>query len=134
MSSAATQGSLQIVLRQNIARQIVSIQGWKEVGRSSGAPLHETLNKLTAVETESCAMTYLDVWRSGTFLLYGCKVAFCIQETLSKLSDVERSVILWYLFAISSALACCFSGNVPLLHKSRYATAHDSVLPGLPQH
>jgi len=50
MSSTATQGSLQIVLHQNIARQIVSIQGWKEVGGSSRAPLHETLNKLTAVE------------------------------------------------------------------------------------
>ena len=51
-------------------------------------------------------MTYLDVWRSGTFLLYGCKVAFCIQETSPRLSDVKCSVILQSLFAIGSALTC----------------------------
>jgi len=54
-------------------------------------------------------MTYLDMWRSGTFLLYGCKVAFCIQETSPRLSDVKYSVVLWSLFVISSALTCCFS-------------------------
>ena len=27
-------------------------------------------------KTEPCGMTYLDVWRSGTFLLYSCKAAF----------------------------------------------------------
>ena len=47
----------------------------------------------------------LAVWRSGTFLLYSCKAAFWIQETLPRLSDVERSVILWSGFAIGSALA-----------------------------
>ena len=51
-------------------------------------------------------MTYLDVWRSGTFLLYGCKVAFCIQETSPTLSDVKCSVIPQSLFVISSALTC----------------------------
>ena len=50
-------------------------------------------------------MTYLDVWRSGTFLLYSCKVAFWIQETSPRLCDVECSVILWSVFAIGSALA-----------------------------
>ena len=68
-------------------------------------------------KTESHAMTYLDMWRSSTFLLYGCKVAFCIQETSPRLSGVKHSVILWSLFVISSALTCCFSRNVPtLLH------------------
>ena len=50
-------------------------------------------------------MTYLDVWRSGTFLLYSCKVAFWIQETSPRLSDVERSVVLRSVFTIGSALA-----------------------------
>ena len=50
-------------------------------------------------------MTYLDAWRSGTFLLYSCKAAFWIQETSLRLSDVEHSDILPSVFAISSALA-----------------------------
>jgi len=37
-------------------------------------------------------MMSLEVWRSGTFLLY-------------RLSDVERSVVLRSVFAIGSALA-----------------------------
>ena len=45
---------------------------------------------------------YLDVWRSGTFLLYSCKAAFWTQETSPGLSDVEHSVILRSVFAISS--------------------------------
>ena len=132
MSSAATQGSLQIVLRQNIARQIVSIQGWKEVGRSSGAPLHETLNKLTAVETESCAMTYLDVWRSGTFpekqqvlpiANMDCRTTEC--STSDSLGDISL---------IQKAALQLYRRNVPFLHMSRHVTACDSALPGLPPH
>jgi len=42
-------------------------------------------------------MTYLDVWRSGTFLLY--------KETSPRVSDVERSVTLQSMIAIGSALA-----------------------------
>ena len=49
-------------------------------------------------------MTYLYVWRSGTFLLYSCKAAFWTQETLPRLSDVERSVVLRSVFAIGSTL------------------------------
>ena len=49
-------------------------------------------------------MTYLDVWRSGTFLLYSCKSAFWLQETSPSLSNVERSVVVQSVFAISSAL------------------------------
>ena len=50
-------------------------------------------------------MTYLDVWRSGTSLMYSCKAAFWIQEASPRLSDVEHSVILRSVFAIGSALA-----------------------------
>ena len=50
-------------------------------------------------------MTYLDVWKSGTFLLYSCKAAFWIQETSLRLSDVECSVVLRSVFVIGSALA-----------------------------
>jgi len=50
-------------------------------------------------------MTYLDVWRSGTFLLYSCKAAFWIQEMSPRLSDVKCSVVLQSVFAIGSALA-----------------------------
>jgi len=45
------------------------------------------------------------VWRSGTFLLYSCKAAFRIQEMSPRLSDVECSVVLQSVFAISNTLA-----------------------------
>ena len=47
---------------------------------------------------------YLDVWRSGTFILYSCKAAFWTQEISSRLSDVKCSVVLRSVFAINSAL------------------------------
>jgi len=50
-------------------------------------------------------MMYLDIWRSGTFLLYSCKAAFWIQEMSPKLSNVECSVVLRFVFGIGSALA-----------------------------
>jgi len=75
---------------------------------------------------------WVDMWRSGTFLLYSCKVAFWTQERSPWLSNVEHSVVLQSMFAIGSALTCGFSGNVPLHHTSRYVIARDSVLPGLP--
>jgi len=66
-------------------------------------------------------MMYLDVRRSGTFLLYNCKAP--------RLCDVEHSVILRFVFAISSALVyLLFSGNVPLLHMSRYVMGTRLVL------
>ena len=49
-------------------------------------------------------MTYLDMWRSGPFLLYSCKAAFRIQQMLPRLSNVKRSVVLQSVFAIGSAL------------------------------
>jgi len=36
------------------------------------------------------------------------------------------------LQSVAHSLTCCFYGNVPLLHTSRYVIPHDSVLPGLP--
>ena len=45
-------------------------------------------------KTESRGMMYLDVWRSGTFLLYSCKAAFGIQEMSLRLSDDKHSVVL----------------------------------------
>ena len=47
---------------------------------------------------------YLDMGRSGTFLLYICEVAFWTQETSPRLSDVKRSVVLWSVFVIGSTL------------------------------
>jgi len=50
------------------------------------------------------------------------------------MSDVERSVVLWSMFAIGSALTyLLFSGNVPLLHTSRYIIPHDSVYQAFPR-
>jgi len=61
----------------------------------------------------SRAMMYLDVWKNGTILLYNCKAAFWIQETSPRLCDVNHSVVLWFVFAISSALVyLLLSGNV----------------------
>jgi len=81
-------------------------------------------------------MMYLDVWRSGTFLLNSCKVASDIQEMSPRLSDVEYSVVLRSMFVIGSILTYLlfFSRNVPLLHTSRYVTVRDVILPGLPPH
>jgi len=45
-------------------------------------------------KTESRGMTYLDVWRSGTFLPYSCEAAFWIQGTSPRLSDVKRDSVL----------------------------------------
>ena len=42
-------------------------------------------------KTEWRAMMYLDMWRSGTFLLYRCKVAFRIQEMLPRLMSIAQS-------------------------------------------
>ena len=37
------------------------------------------------------------------------------------------------LQSVAHSLVCCFFGNVPLLHTSRYVIPCDSVLPGLPR-
>jgi len=67
-------------------------------------------------------MTYLDVWRSGTFLLHSCKAAFWTQESLPRLSDVKCSVVLQSVFVIGSALIV-FPGM-----------CHSSTHPGMSLH
>jgi len=53
-------------------------------------------------------MTYLDVWRSGTFLLYSCKAAFWTQETWPSLS------VLWLTSThVVESLGIRFSIFVP---------------------
>jgi len=73
-------------------------------------------------------MTYLDVWRSGTFLLYSC-----LSEPKKRCQDcLMLSAQLFYspcLQSLAHSLTCCLSRNVPLLHMSRYVIV---VLPGLP--
>ena len=51
-------------------------------------------------------------------------------KNIARLSDVECSVVLWFLFVIGSALTYLRLFQA-LLHMSRYITACDSVLPGL---
>jgi len=59
------------------------------------------------------------VWRTWTY--GGVAHSFCTAVKRLSESDVERSVVLWSMFAIGNALAyLLFSRNVPLLHTSRY--------------
>jgi len=60
-------------------------------------------------------MTYLDMWRSGTFPE---------KQQVSKCAGDGS----W----IQKAAVQLYRRNVPLLHMSRYIIPHDSVLPGLP--
>jgi len=79
-------------------------------------------------------MTYLDMWRSGTFLLYS------LSESKKRRQDcLMLSAQSFYgpcLQSVAHSLAV-FPGiiiiilNVPLLHTSKYITLRDSVLPGL---
>ena len=66
-------------------------------------------------------MAYLDMWRSGTFTQVSVLAIIntdhrttehSISDSLGDVSSVKR--------------------DVPLLHTSRYVTARDSLLPGLP--
>jgi len=61
-------------------------------------------------------MTYLDVWRSGTF------------PEKQQVSELSLSNVSW----IQKAALQLYGRNVPLLHTSRYVIPRDSVLPGLP--
>jgi len=60
-------------------------------------------------------MTYLDVWRSGTFLLYYCKQ---LSESKKHHQDcLMLSAQLFYspfLQSVAHSLTCCFCGNVTL--------------------
>jgi len=82
--------------------------------------------------TESRAMLYLHMWRSGTFLLYSIKQ---LSESKKRHQDCLMSSAQSFYSpcsrSVAHSLTCIFFGNVPLLHMSRYVTARDSVLPGL---
>ena len=47
---------------------------------------------------------------------------YLISDSVGGISWVQKATLQLY------------RRNVPLLHASRYVTAHDSVLPGLPPH
>ena len=79
------------------------------------------------------------LWRTWT--CGGVAHSFC--TAVKRLSESEKrrqdclmlSTQSFYgpcLQSVAHSLTCCFSGNVPLLHTSRYVIPHDSVLPGLP--
>ena len=78
-------------------------------------------------------MTYLDVWRSGTFPEKQ-QVSECTTDCNTDGRTTERSTsdslgdVSW----IQKAALQQYRRNVPLLHTSRYVIPRDSVLPGLP--
>ena len=81
---------------------------------------------------ESHALTYLDMWRSSTFLLYSCKAAFWTRETSPRLYNVECSVVLLSVFVISSTLVLpgmCHSSTRPgtSLHVTQFYQAFPRV-------
>jgi len=73
-------------------------------------------------------MTYLDVWRSGTFLEKQ-QVSECATD------HGHRPYNDWALNItqswIQKATLQLYRRNVPLLHTSWYVITRDSVLPGL---
>ena len=81
------------------------------------------------------------VWRTWT--CGGVAHSFCtavkqLSESKERYQDCRRSSAqsfsgLWWQ-SVAHSLTCRFSGNVPLLHTSRYVIPRDSVLPGLPPH
>jgi len=81
-------------------------------------------------------MTYLDVWRSGTFLEKQ-QVSECATDRKHDRATTECSIsdslsdVSW----IQKAALQLYKRNVPLLHTSRYTYVipRDSVLPGLPR-
>ena len=66
----------------------------------------------------SCMVMYLDMWRSGMFILYSCGVAFW---TRLSLYDVDHSVILWSMVA--------FDGSLTNLHFLRDCATPPHVHP-----
>jgi len=71
-------------------------------------------------------MMYLDVWKSGTFFLNPK------ERSQDCLMSSTQSFYGPCLQSVVHPLTCGFSGNVPLLHMSRFVIPRDSVLPGLP--
>ena len=69
---------------------------------ASSTNAREGLVKLiTCNDAPGC---WVDMWRSGRFLLYSYEVAFWTQETSPRLPGVKHSVAPWSVFTINSAL------------------------------
>ena len=67
---------------------------------------------------------WVDVVRSGTFLLYSCKVAFWTQEMLPRLSGVNGAVILQFFWEYATS---------PHVHPTfRYIIARDQCYQAFP--
>ena len=77
-------------------------------------------------------VTYLDVWRSGTFPEKQQASALPIANTNRRTTEHFTSDSFGNVSWVQKAALQLYRRNVPLLHMSRYITAHDSVLPGLP--
>ena len=80
------------------------------------------------------------VWRTWT--CGGVVQSFCtavkrLPESKKRCQDcLMSSAQSFYgpcLQSVAHSFTCCFSGNVPLLHTSRYVIPRDSVLPGPPR-
>jgi len=75
-------------------------------------------------------------WTCGGVAHSFCTAVKWLSESKKRHQDcLMLSAQLFYgpcLRSVSHSLNCCFSGNVPLLHTSRYVIACESVLPGLP--
>ena len=75
-------------------------------------------------------------WTCGRVVHSFCTTVKRLSESKKRRQDcLMSSAQLFYgpcLQSVAHLLTCCFSGNVPLLHTSRYVIPHDSVLPGLP--
>ena len=48
---------------------------------------------------------WVDMWRSGRFLMCSCEAAFWTQETSPRLPSVKHSVVPWSVFVIYSTVA-----------------------------
>jgi len=78
-------------------------------------------------------MTYLDVWRSGTFPENSKKAsALPIANTDGRMTERSTSDSLGDVSWIQKAALQLYRRNLPLLHTSRYVIPRDSVLSGLP--
>jgi len=72
-------------------------------------------------------MTYLDVWRSGTFLEKQ-RVHYRLQTwNVERLSTRHQTDLATFLGWILKAALQLYRRNVPLLHTSRYVIPRDSV-------
>jgi len=80
----------------------------------------------------SCAVTYMDMWRSGTFLEKPQASALPIANTDCRTTERSTSGSLGDISWVQKAALQLYRRNVLLLHTSRYVTPRDSVLPGFP--